>query len=172
MVNGKNQYDATTKEYNKLLNSFCDELISTIKLPKSKTAHQKTYSCLYEILKNSNVRGEIESCRSLVKKVACGNFTDLQKSTATKRLKDKILYLADQSLLNVKKERRLQCLNFAKMIKAIIVKQHLFDKYITYSDLSIKNYYEAQQTALKDNPRNTITHETLSKPSGKTKNIF
>ena len=172
MINGKNQYDATTKEYNKLLNLFCDELISTIKLPKSKAAHQKTYSCLYEILKNSNVRGEIESCRSLVKKVVCGNFSNLQKSTATQSLKDKILYLADLALLNVKKEKRLQCINFAKMIKAIIVTQNLFDKYIEYSDLSIKNYYEAQQTALRDNPKSSITYETLSKPSGTTKKIF
>lgn len=172
MINRVNAYDAKTKEYNKLLNLFCDELISTIKIPKSKTAHQKTYSCLYEILKNSDVRGEIESCRSLVKKVECGNFNDLQKSTAAQRLKDKIRYLADKALLNVKRERRLQCINFAKMIKAIIVKQNLFDKYIEYSDLSIKNYYEAQQTALKENPRSSITYETLSKPSGTTKNIF
>ena len=159
MINGKNQYDARTKEYNKLINCFVDELLATVRLPKSKQTHIKTYSSLYELMKNSALRGEVESCRSLVIKIQSGNYTEDQRSIAAKRLREKIVYISTECLLKVKQIRRLQVNNFAKMIKAIIVEQNLFDKYIHYSDLSISNYYDAQQTALKNNPRNTITYD-------------
>ena len=169
MINGVNQYDARKTDYNKLLNAFVDELLATIRVPKSRVAHMKAYSSMYELYKNSNARGEIESCHSLVLKLQCGDYTTKQRAVAADRLRDKILYLADNCLLNVKRERRLECNNFAKMIKAIIVQQDLFDKYIEYSDLSIKNYYEAQQSALKDTPRSEITYSSLNKMKPRNK---
>lgn len=173
MVNGKNQYDATKyKEFNDKLNMYANELLDKIRMPKSRNLHVNTYSCLYEILKNSSMRGEIESCHSLVRKVQYGDYSSMQKQNAADRLKDKISYIASESLLKVKASRRLESMTFAKMIKQIILDDNLFNQYIEYSDLSIKNYYEAQQTALRDNPKSSITYETLSKPSGKTKNIF
>ena len=173
MINKKNQYDATKyREFNDKLNAYANELLDKIRMMKSRDLHVKTYSCMYEILKNSSMRGEIESCHSLVRKIQYGDFTDTQKQTVKDRLKDKIIYIAGESLLKVKTERRLQSMTFAKMIEQIILNEDIFNRYIEYSDLSVKLYYEAQQTALKDNPRSSITYETLSKPSGKTKNIF
>jgi len=173
MVNGKNQYDATKyKEFNNKLNAYANELLNKIRMPKSKKLHVNTYSCLYEILKNSSMRGEIESCHSLVRKIQYGEYSSMQRQTVADRLKDKIFYVASESLLRVKAARRLEPMTFSKMIKQIILDDDLFNQYIEYSDLSVKLYYEAQQTALKDNPRSSITYETLSRPSGKTKNIF
>lgn len=172
MVNGTNAFNAKNEDFNKLVNCYVDELLATTKMLKSKQNHIKLYSCLYEIFKNSSVRGEIESCHSLIQKILCGNYTPQQKATAADRLRDKFLYLSEQALLKVKRERRLKIQQFAIIIKAISLQQDLFDKYIYYSDNFIKSYYEAQSSAIAQNGRQSITYETLSKPSGKTKATF
>lgn len=172
MINGKNQYDARNiKEFNKQINCFVDELLLKIGAPKSKSVHIKGYSCLYEIMKNSAIRGDIESCHSLVNKLKAGNFTIEQKTIAADRLKGKIKALADQASLCVKRERRLCSNNFAKMIKAIVIDRDIFNRYIECSDLSIKYYYEAQRSAIAENGKHSITYETLSRPE-KTNTIF
>ena len=61
MINGKNAFDAKQTEFNKLVNCYVDELLVTIKMVKSKKNHANLYSCLYEIFKNSSIRGEIEN---------------------------------------------------------------------------------------------------------------
>ena len=172
MIAGVNAFNAKNEDFNKLVNCYVDELLATTKMLKSRQNHVKLYSCLYEIFKNSSVRGEIESCHSLVQKLLCGNFTDKQKSIAADRLRDKFLYLSEQSLLKVKRERRLKIQQFAIIIKAISIQQDLFDKYIYYSDNFIKSYYNAQTSAIAQNGKQSITYETLSKPSGKTKATF
>ena len=172
MVDGKNAFNAKNEDFNKLVNCYVDELLATLKMVKSKKNHANLYSCLYEIFKNSSIRGEIESCHSLVQKLLCGNFTDKQKATAADRLRDKFLYLAEQALLKVKRERRMRIQNFAMVIKVISIQQDLFDKYINYSDNFIKSYYEAQQSAISESGKHSITYDTLSKPSGKTKATF
>ena len=108
----------------------------------------------------------------MVQKLLCGNFTDKQKSIVADRLRDKFLYLSEQSLLKVKRERRLKIQQFAIIIKVISIQQDLFDKYIYYSDNFIKSYYNAQTSAIAQNGKQSITYETLSKPSGKTKATF
>ena len=172
MIAGVNAFNAKNEDFNKLVNCYVDELLATTKMLKSKQNHVKLYSCLYEIFKNSSVRGEIESCHSLVQKLLCGNFTDQQKSTAADRLRDKFLYLSEQSLLKVKRERRLKIQQFAIIIKVISIHQDLFDKYIYYSDNFIKSYYNAQERAISESGKHSITYETPSKPSGKTKATF
>lgn len=172
MVNNVNAFNANKTEFNNLANAYVDELLATVRKVKSKKNHTNLYSCLYELYKNSSLRGEIESCHSLAQKIICGSFNNTQKATAADRLRDKFLWISEQALLKVKRDRRLMIRDFAIIIKAISLQQDLFDKYINLSDKFIKAYYEAQQTALKDNPRSSITYETLSRPSGKTKNIF
>ena len=171
-INGKNAFNAKNEEFNKLANAYVDELLATLKMVKSKKNHANLYSCLYEIFKNSSIRGEIESCHSLVQKLLCGNFTDKQKATAADRLRDKFLYLAEQALLKVKRDRRMLVHNFARVIKVISTQQDMFDKYIKFSDNLIKSYYEAQGKAISESGKHSITYETLSKPSGKTKATF
>ena len=172
MVDGVNAFNAKNEDFNKLVNCYVDELLATLKMVKSKKNHANLYSCLYEIFKNSSIRGEIESCHSLVQKLLCGNFTDKQKATAADRLRDKFLYLSEQALLKVKRERRMRIQNFAMVIKVISIQQDLFDKYINYSDNFIKSYYEAQQSAISKSGKQSITYETPSRPSGKTKATF
>ena len=164
MINGKNAFDAKQTEFNKLVNCYVDELLVTIKMVKSKKNHANLYSCLYEIFKNS--------CNSLIQKILCGNFTDQQKATAADRLRDKFLYLSEQALLKVKRDRRMPIILFAKVIKFISAQQDLFDKYITYSDNFIKSYYNAQERAISESGKHSITYETPSKPSGKTSPTF
>lgn len=172
MIAGNNAFNAKNEDFNKLVNCYVDELLATTKMLKSKQNHIKLYSCLYEIFKNSSIRGEIESCHSLIQKILCGNFTDQQKATAADRLRDKFLYLSEQALLKVKRDRRMPIILFAKVIKSISVQQDLFDKYITYSDNFIKSYYNAQERAISESGKHSITYETPSKPSGKTKATF
>lgn len=172
MINGKNAFDAKQTEFNKLVNCYVDELLVTIKMVKSKKNHANLYSCLYEIFKNSSIRGEIESCHSLIQKILCGNFTDKQKATAADRLRDKFLYLSEQALLKVKRDRRMPIILFARVIKSISIQQDLFDKYLTYSDNFIKSYYNAQERAISESGKHSITYETPSKPSGKTSPTF
>lgn len=171
-INGKNAFDATKTDFNNLFNAYVDELLTSLKMVKSRKNHGNLYSCLYQASTNSSVRGEIESCHSLVQKLLCGNFTDKQKATAADRLRDKFLYLSEQTLLKVKRERRMRIQNFAMVIKVISIQQDLFDKYINYSDNFIKSYYEAQQSAISKSGKQSITYETLSKPNGKTKATF
>ena len=171
-INGKNAFDATKTDFNNLFNAYVDELLTSLKMVKSRKNHGNLYSCLYQASTNSSVRGEIESCHSLVQKLLCGNFTDKQKATAADRLRDKFLYLAEQALLKVKRDRRMLVHNFARVIKVISTQQDMFDKYIKFSDNLIKSYYEAQGKAISESGKHSITYETLSKPSGKTKATF
>ena len=172
MVNNENAFNAKKTEFNKLANAYVDELLATVRKVKSKKNHANLYSCLYELYKNSSLRGEIESCHSLAQKIICGNFTNTQKATVADRLRDKFLWIAEQALLKVKRDRRLMIRDFAIIIKAISLQQDLFDKYINLSDNFIKAYYQAQQSAIEENGRQSITYETLSRPSGKTKATF
>jgi hypothetical protein len=172
MVNNENAFNAKKTEFNKLANAYVDELLATVRKVKSKKNHANLYSCLYELYKNSSLRGEIESCHSLTQKIICGNFNSTQKATAADRLRDKFLWIAEQALLKVKRNRRLMIIDFAIIIKSITLQQDLFDKYIELSDNFIKAYYQAQQSAIEENGRQSITYETLSRPSGKTKPTF
>lgn len=172
MIAKTNAFNAKTEDFNKLVNCYVDELLATVKMVKSKQNHVKLYSCMYEAFKNSSLRGEIESCHSLVRKIQTGDYSVDKRAIAAERLRDKILYISSECLLKVKQIRRLSNNAFAKIIKAIIVEQDLFDKYITYSDKFIKSYYEAQQSAIAKNGKQSITYETLSRPSGKTKATF
>ena len=172
MVDGKNAFDIKKTEFHKLVNCFVDELLATTRTLKSSNNHVNAFSCLYELMKNGQARGEVESCHSLVQKIQCGDYTKQQKSTAADRLRDKILYISSECLLKVKKDKRLKNDVFAKIIKAIIVEQDLFDKYIRYSNLSIASYYEAQQKAISKTGKQSISYETLSKPTGKTSPTF
>lgn len=171
-VNGKNAFDIKKTEFHKLVNCFVDELLATVKEIKSSRNHINTFSCLYELMKNSQARGEVESCHLWVQKILCGDYSTKQKSVAAQRLRDKILYISSECLLKVKRERRLKADKFAMIIKAIIVQQDLFDKFIKYSDMSIASYYQAQQSAISESGKHSITYETLSKPSGKTSPTF
>lgn len=172
MVNNENAFNAKKSEFNKLANAYVDELLATVRKVKSKKNHANLYSCLYELYKNSSLRGEIESCHSLILKIVCGNYSNMQKATAADRLRDKFLWISEQALLKVKRERRMLILDFAIIIKSIALQQDLFDKYIELSDNFIKAYYQAQQSAIEKNGRQSITYETLSRPSGKTKATF
>ena len=172
MVNGQNAFDATKTNFNDLVNAYVDEILVTVKMVKSKKNHANLYSCLYEIFKNSSIRGDIESCHSLVQKMLCGNFNDKQRATVADRLRDKFLYLSEQALIKVKRNRRMLIQDFARAIKVISIQQDLFDKYIKYSDWFIKSYYEAQQSAISESGKHSITYNTLSKPSGKTQPTF
>lgn len=172
MVNGQNAFDATKTDFNDLVNAYVDEILVTVKMVKSKKNHANLYSCLYEIFKNSSIRGDIESCHSLVQKMLCGNFNDKQRATVADRLRDKFLYLSEQALIKVKRSRRMLVQDFARAIKVISIQQDLFDKYIKYSDWFIKSYYEAQQSAISESGKHSITYNTLSKPSGKTQPTF
>lgn len=172
MINGDNAFNAKKTEFNKLANAYVDELLATVRKVKSKKNHANLYSCLYELYKNSSLRGEIESCHSLAQKIVCGNFTLEQRSFVADRLRDKFLWISEQALLKVKRNRRLMIIDFAIIIKSITLQQDLFDKYIELSDNFIKAYYQAQQIAIEENGRQSITYETLSRPSGKTKPTF
>lgn len=172
MINNENAFNAKKTEFNKLANAYVDELLATVRKVKSKKNHANLYSCLYELYKNSSLRGEIESCHSLAQKITCGNFNNAQRATAADRLRDKFLWIAEQALLKVKRDRRLMIRDFAIIVKAISLQQDLFDKYINLSDNFIKAYYQAQQSAIEENGRQSITYETLSRPSGKTKATF
>lgn len=172
MVDGVNAFNAKKTEFNKLANAYVDELLATVRKVKSKKNHANLYSCLYELYKNSSLRGEIESCHSLAQKIICGNFTEKQRATVADRLRDKFLWISEQTLLKVKRERRMLILDFAIIVKSITLQQDLFDKYIELSDNFIKAYYQAQQSAIEENGRQSITYETSSRPSGKTKPTF
>ena len=172
MIGGVNAFNAKKTEFNKLANAYVDELLATVRKVKSKKNHANLYSCLYELYKNSSLRGEIESCHSLAQKIVCGDFTNTQKTIAADRLRDKFLWIAEQALLKVKRDRRMMIRDFAIIVKAISLQQDLFDKYINLSDEFIKAYYQAQQSAIEENGRQSITYETLSRPSGKTKPTF
>lgn len=172
MVNNENAFNVKKTEFNKLANAYVDELLATVRKVKSKKNHANLYSCLYELYKNSSLRGEIESCHSLAQKIVCGNFTLEQRSFVAEKLRDKFLWISEQALLKVKRERRMLILDFAIIIKSIALQQDLFDKYIELSDNFIKAYYQAQQSAIEENGRQSITYETLSRPSGKTKATF
>ena len=172
MVNNENAFNAKKSEFNNLANAYVDELLATVRKVKSKKNHANLYSCLYELYKNSSLRGEIESCHSLIQKIVCGNYSNMQKATAADRLRDKFLWISEQALLKVKRERRMLILDFAIIIKSIALQQDLFDKYIELSDNFIKAYYQAQQSAIEENGKQSITYETLSRPSGKTKATF
>lgn len=172
MVNGENAFDAKKTEFNKLANAYVDELLATVRKVKSKSNHANLYSCLYELYKNSTLRGEIESCHSLAQKIICGDFNNTQKATAADRLRDRFLWIAEQALLKVKYDKRMVSKEFAVIVKAISLQQNLFDKYIDLSDKFVKAYYQAQQSAIEKNGKQSITYETLSKPSGKTKPTF
>lgn len=172
MVNNENAFNAKKTEFNNLANAYVDELLATVRKVKSKKNHANLYSCLYELYKNSSLRGEIESCHSLAQKIVCGNFTLEQRATVADRLRDKFLWISEQALLKVKRNRRLMIIDFAIIIKSITLQQDLFDKYIELSDNFIKAYYQAQQSAIEENGRQSITYETLSRPSGKTKPTF
>lgn len=172
MVNGKNAFDIKKTDFHKLVNLYVDELLATVREPKSTTNHVNTFSCLYELMKNSSARGEVESCHSLVQKIQCGEYSKQQKSIAADNLRGKILSISNECLLKVKRDKRLNNEFFAKIIKCIVIEQNLFDKYIKYSDMSISSYYDAQQKAIDENGRHSITYDTPSKPSGKTKPTF